>query len=53
MSWPEAGLDAEELFAKSPGGVGSDLHAFRSPFFTINLNSLVGGIRVTRKEVCS
>jgi len=46
-------LDAEKLFAKGPGGIGSDLYAFRPPFLTISLNSLVGGVRMARKEVCS
>ena len=46
-------LDAEKLPAKSAGGVGSDLLAFRPPSFTVGLDSLVGSARVTRKEVCS
>lgn len=52
MSWPKTGLDAEKLFAKGPGGIGSDLRTFRPSFFTISLNSLVGSARVARKEVC-
>ena len=53
MSRPKAGLDAEKLLAKVPEGIGSDLRAFRPPFLAIRLNSLVGGARVARKEVCS
>ena len=53
MSRPKASLDAEKLLAKAAGGIGSNLRAFRPPFFTISLISLVGSIRVARKEVCS
>ena len=52
VSRPKAGLDAEKLLAKGPGGIGSDLRAFRPPFLAISLNSLVGGARVAREEVC-
>ena len=53
MSRPKTGLDAEKLFAKGPGGVGSNLRTFRPPLFAISLDALIGGARVTREEVCS
>ena len=52
MSRPKTSLDAEKLLAKSAGGVGSDLFAFRPPSFAVGLDSLVGSARVTREEVC-
>ena len=53
MSRPKTGLDAEELLAEGPGGVGSNLRTFRPPLFAINLDGLVGGVRMTREEGCS
>ena len=53
MSRPKTSLDAEELLAEGPGGVGSNLRTFRPPLFTISLDGLVGGVRATREEVCS
>ena len=50
---PKAGLDAEELFAKGPGGDGSDLCAFLPPPFAIGLDGLIGSAGVTGEEVYS
>ena len=52
MSRPKMGLDAEELLAEGPGGVGSNLRTFRPPLFAISLDGLIGGTRVTREEIC-
>ena len=53
MSRPKAGLDAEKLFAKGPGGVGSNLRTFHPAPFAISLDGLIGSTRVTREEICS
>ena len=53
MSQPKAGLDAEKLLAKGPGGIDSDLCIVRPSVLAIRLNGLVGGTRVAREEVCS
>ena len=53
MGRPKTGLDAEKLFAKGPGGVGSNLRTFYPPLFAVSLNGLIGSVRVTREEVCS
>ena len=51
MSRPKTGLDAEKLFAKGPGGVGSNLRTFRPPPFTIGLDGLIGSAGVTGEEL--
>ena len=53
MSRPKAGLDAEKLLAKGPGGVSSDLRACCPPPFAIILDGLIGSAGVTGEEVCS
>ena len=52
MSRSKTGLDAEKLLAKGARGIGDDPLAFRPSFFTVGLDSLVGGTRVAWKEVC-
>ena len=53
MSRPKMGMDAEKLFAKGSGGVGSNLRTFLPPPFAISLDGLIGSARVTKEEVCS
>ena len=52
MGRPQTSLNAQELLAKGSGGVGSDLCAFHPPSFAISFNGLIGGVRMTREEVC-
>ena len=52
MSRPKMGLDAKKLLAKGVRGIGGDPLAFCPSFFTVGLDSLVGGTRVAWKEVC-
>ena len=52
MGRPQTSLDAQKLLVKGPGGIGGDLRAIRPPLLAISLDSLNGGLRVPRKEVC-
>ena len=46
-------LNAKELLAKGPRGVGGDLRAFRPSFLAASLDGLVGGMGVAGEEVCA